>query len=269
MFKSIYIEITNICNLNCSFCKGTKRTKAYMTKERFKEVLEKIKNHTQYINLHILGEPLMHPDIASILNIANEYNMKVNLTTNGRLLKNKLDVINDSISIRQINISLHSFDNVDDIKELLELIDKITSDCYISFRLWNLGVNNNNDKIIKYLNEHYKTNINGENKSFKLKEKVYLNFDYQFEWPDIDNEGQNEIGTCQGLRTHIGILVSGTVVPCCLDTDGIIDLGNIFDSDLESILKGERCNRIKEGFLNKKLVEPLCKRCSYISRFDK
>lgn len=269
MFKRIYIEITNICNMNCSFCKGTKRDKKIMDINDFETILKRIKGYTEYISLHVLGEPLIHPSLSQILELTYKYGFKVNLTTNGQLLDKNIEVINNAKSIRQINISLHSFKNIESIKELLNTVDKITLKCYISYRLWNLGVENNNNNILNILNEHYHTNINETNKSFKLKDNVYVDFESRFKWPDINDEERGTIGTCYGLRSHIGILVDGTVVPCCLDTDGVINLGNIFTDDLNSILDSEKCKQIMTGFLNRKLTEPLCKRCHYISRFNK
>ncbi|MDD2203675.1 MAG: radical SAM protein [Bacilli bacterium] len=265
MFKSIYIEITNVCNLTCSFCKGSSRKKEFMNSKSFEEVLNKIKDYTNYIYLHLLGEPLMHPELEKILKLAADYNIKVNITTNGRLLEKKLNIINNSKSIRQINISLHSFNDIEEISNLLDTIDKIKIDCYISLRLWNKGVSNNNDKIIDLLNQHYDVEITPTENNYKLKDKVFLDFDNQFKWPDIEDEDINYTGTCYGLRTHIGILVDGTVVPCCLDTDGVINLGNIFKEDLGVILNSQRCKEMRTGFLNRKLTEPLCKRCQFIT----
>lgn len=269
MFKRIYIEITNTCNLHCAFCKGSDRPKKFMSVDDFETVLKKVEGYTEYIYLHLLGEPLLHPELSEILELAYKYGMKVNLTTNARLLEKKLDIINSSKAIRQINISLHSFEKAEDISNLLDVIDKISLGCYISLRLWNLGVENNNDKVIEVINNHYKTNILNDGKNTKIKDNLYLDFESEFKWPDINDQKCGEVGTCYGLRTHIGILVDGTVVPCCLDTDGIMSLGNIFESNLKTILDTSKCKAIKQGFLDRKLVEPLCQRCHYISRFDK
>jgi radical SAM protein with 4Fe4S-binding SPASM domain len=237
--------------------------------EDFKKILDNIKGHTNYIYLHILGEPLMHPNLSKILDLASDYNLMVNITTNGRLLEKNIDSINNAKSIRQINISLHSFNDIEEIKLLLLTIDKIKIDSYISLRLWNLGSNNNNEEIIKLIKDHYNVNIDKIGENVRLKDKIYLDFDSEFKWPDINDEVRNNVGTCQGLRSQIGILVDGTVVPCCLDTDGIINLGNILKDNLNTILQSEKCKSIKNNFMNRKLVEPLCMRCQYITRFDK
>jgi radical SAM protein with 4Fe4S-binding SPASM domain len=211
----------------------------------------------------------MHPNLEKILDLAHDYNLMVNLTTNGRLLEKNIDIINNARSIRQINISLHSFNDIEEIRLLLLTIDKITIDSYISLRLWNLGSSNNNEEIIKLIKDHYNVNIDKIGENVRLKDKIYLDFDSEFKWPDINDEVRNNVGTCQGLRSQIGILVDGTVVPCCLDTDGIINLGNILKDNLNTILQSEKCKSIKNNFMNRKLVEPLCMRCQYITRFDK
>ncbi len=269
MFKRIYIEITNICNLNCSFCKGTQREKQYMSIASFEEVLRKIQGYGEYIYLHVLGEPLIHPNLESILDLADKYNMKVNITTNGRLLEKQLDVINKSKCIRQLNISLHSYNGVSDIEKELNVVDEITNDCYISLRLWNLGRNNNNKKIFDLINNHYKVKIRIKNNSFKIKDKIFISLEHEFKWPDINSEVCNKNGTCYGLRQQIGILVDGTVVPCCLDADGVINLGNIFESEMKNIINSSRFKAIREGFFSNKLTEDLCMKCGFAQKFNK
>lgn len=262
MFNRIYIEITNICNLNCEFCPHTKREKTFMTKEEFEEIIKKIKDYTNHIYLHVKGEPLMHKDIDSILKISNKYNLNVNITTNARLLKEKLDIINKN-KIRQINISLHSFDNLDEIKDLLKVIDNI-EDTYISLRLWN---NKDNSKILSFLEQHYNKKIELAEKRFTLTDKVYLDKDILFSWPDINENIITTNGTCKGAKKQLAILVDGTIVPCCLDNDGIINLGNIFDNSMEEVLNSKRYKDIVKGFNNNKLVEELCQKCGYRNRF--
>lgn len=262
MFNRIYIEITNICNLNCDFCPHTNRIKKSMTTDEFEKVILEIKDYTKHIYLHVKGEPLMHKDLDGILKIANKYNLNVNITTNARVLKDKLDVINSN-KVRQLNISLHSFNNIDEIKELLSVLDKINNS-YISLRLWN---NKDNDEILDILESHYNKKIEFTGKRFTLTNKVYLDKDIRFEWPDINKEVITTCGTCKGGKSQIAILVDGKVVPCCLDNDGVVNLGNIFDSSLEEILNSKRYKDIVTGFNNNKLVEELCQKCGYRDRF--
>lgn len=269
MFKRIYIEITNICNLNCSFCKGTSRPKQHMPVESFKKVLDKIQGYGEYIYLHVLGEPLMHPNLDAILDLAYQYKLKVNITTNGHLLEKKIALINNAKSIRQLNISIHSYDNVDEVSKLLDTVDSINNDCYISLRLWDMGDESKNEKIVDLINNHYQIKIDQSINKSKINDRLFLSFEPKFKWPDIKDNECHTKGTCRGLRDQIGILVDGTVVPCCLDTDGIIKLGNIFEDDMYDIVNSNKFKEIKEGFLNRKLVESLCRRCQYIQKFNK
>ena len=264
MFKRIYIEITNICNLNCSFCPATNRIKKNMSIEEFKTIIDKINNYTNHIYLHIKGEPLMHPNLDEILKICNTYKININITTNARLLKNKIDVINNN-KIRQINISLHSFNDIEEIKELLNVIDKINN-TYISLRLWN---NKENKEVLELLSKHYNKPIVFNGKRVTLTNNIFLDKDILFDWPDIKKDVISCTGTCLGTKSQIGILVDGTVVPCCLDNDGIINLGNIFNNTLDEIINSSRFKEIKNGFNNNILKEELCKRCGYRTRFDK
>ena len=262
MFNRIYIEITNICNLNCDFCPHTDRIKKSMTLNDFENVILKIKDYTKHIYFHVKGEPLMHNDLDGIIKIANKYNLNVNISTNARLMGKKIDIINNN-KVRQINISLHSFSDLDEIKELLKVLDNI-KDSYISLRLWN---NKDNKEILDILERHYNKKIEFTGKRFTLTDKVYLDKDILFEWPDIKREVIATHGTCKGAKSQIAILVDGTVVPCCLDNDGIINLGNIFETSLSDILNSKRYKDIVNGFNNNKLVEELCQKCGYRNRF--
>lgn len=263
-FRKVYIEITNVCNMHCSFCPETKRKKEFMSVKKFEYVLCQIKDYTDYVYLHVKGEPLLHPNISSILDICNKYNMKINISTNGVLLKEKMQDIENK-NIRQMNISVHSFEKRDGLSNYLanvinsaNILNK--SGTIIRYKLWNDEVKDNKC-VIEFLENRYNTKITKEDKDIKLKDNVYLSIKKPFVWPKEDNK--NISGTCYGLRQQIAILVDGTVVPCCVDNDGTIKLGNIFKEDLESILNSKKAQDIVKGFQNGKCVESLCKSCTY------
>lgn len=263
-FKKIYIETTNLCNLNCDFCIKNRRKKEIMTIQNFKIILSKIKNYTNYIYLHILGEPLLNPKLNEFILLASKEGFNINITTNGYLI----DKIKDNKNIRQVNISLHSFDvkyNVELKKYLNNIFDSveelIKNDTYISLRLW--VKNKYSEDIINEVNNYYKVNITKNN---KIKENLFFNFEKQFIWPDLNNSYYNESGKCYGLTDHIGILVDGTIVPCCLDTLGIINLGNIFKEEIDEILNKKTVIKMIEGFKNNKKEMELCKHCNFLER---
>ena len=257
-FKRVYVEITSSCNLHCSFCQETLRKPHFMSVDEFRTVIERIGHYTNYIYLHVKGEPLLHPQLGEILKICQDADMTVNLTTNATLIKKKLPVLLE-YPVHQINVSLHSADDNDCIDmdsyihNLFEscetLLDK--TDTEISLRLWNTK------------KEPF---LFGE-KNCTIKRHLYINVQSPFEWPDVNSTYCNERGFCQGLRQHMAILCDGTVVPCCLDGNGVMALGNILDSTLEEILSCPRSVAFMEGFKKKTAVEPLCMHCSFKKRF--
>ena len=260
-FKKIYVEITNMCNLNCSFCSKDKRSKKELSLEEFEDILKKINNYTDYLYLHVKGEPLLHSEFAGVLYLCKKYNKKVNITTNGTLLNKQIDIILNSDVVRQINISMHSW-KTNDIQHILKC-SKLLSDkgIYVVLRFWVYNDLQNN--LINQINDYFNVKIDNNLDNVNVIDNIYINKDEEFIWPSLDNKSFRETGTCLGLKTHIAILSNGTVIPCCLDSDGVIDLGNIFREDLETILNKERTKNIINGFNNNKLCEELCQKCGF------
>ena len=269
-FKKIYIEITNICNLNCSFCSKTNRTLKEMTSEEFEYILKEVNNYTDYIYLHVKGEPLLHSHLEDILLLTKKYNKKVCITTNGVFLKSKLELLNKFDNIYQINISLHSENNKDNyLNDIFESVDNLINP-YISYRFWTLDEGKMDDKTKEYLNK-IKEKYDKEElyDGIKLDDKIYLSLEDKFIWPELENEYYNEIGTCYGGKTHLAILNDGTVTICCLDSEGISNLGNIFSQTFEDIISSEKYKKIIKGFNDRKVYLEICKHCSYKDRFNK
>jgi len=279
MFKKIYIEITNVCNLNCKFCPDTNRKKQFMTLENFEKIVKKIHNHTNLVALHVKGEPLLHNSLKEILEILEKYNLKTNITTNGTFIKKNIETIKNSKAVRQINFSIHSImqnENLNkqyltDIFESAEQLENIM----ISYRLWNLQTikeNDINSSIIKEIEDYY--NIQNlkqqliENEFIKLKDNLFINQDIEFEWPDIDKKPIIEKGRCLALKEQIAILVDGTVVPCCLDNNGDIPLGNILEETFEDILNKPKSVTIKKNFENSVITCNLCRTCGFLKRLE-
>lgn len=288
-FKKVYIEITNSCNLSCTFCPKTSRKLGLMNEEQFKQVLKAVKPYTDYIYLHLMGEPCAHPKLGSFLADAKAEGLTVNLTTNGTLLPKVTEILLSAGVIRQVNISLHSFEaNAGGItlEQYIEEIARFINEVYekskiiCSIRLWNMdseelrGSNQLNESILGLLEQKLGLQVSLaeqllEKPSFKVKDRVYLNMAEKFDWPDISREVIDTEAFCYGLRDQMGVLVDGTVVPCCLDSEGNIPLGNIFETPLETILESERAKNLYEGFSNRCAVEPLCQRCGYVKRYKK
>ncbi len=279
MFKKIYIEITNICNLKCKFCPETKRNKEFMSLESFEEVIRKVHKHTKLVCLHVKGEPLLHNQLEEILKILEKYNLKANITTNGTLIKEKLEIIKKSKAVRQINFSVHSVTqnerlNKQYLQDIFESVEQL-HDIIISYRLWNLQnieENSVNESIIKEIENYY--NIQDlkqqliKNDFLKLKENIFINQDIEFTWPDINKENIIENGRCLALKEQVAILVDGTVVPCCLDNNSDIPLGNILEETMEDILNKDKSITIKKNFENSIITCKLCKTCGFLKRLE-
>lgn len=281
-FKKIYIEITNICNKNCSFCSIDNRAKEFMSIEKFEHILKEIKPYTNYIYLHVKGEPLLHPNFSSILDLCDQYQIHVNITTNGTLLLKQVETLTSHPCVRQINISLHSFENESNqtyIDQVMEATKKIQSETNIIvvYRFWALKNNQltkENHALLNEIIHSYQLNQPViykimQDMNIKIGKDLYINKAPLFEWPNVNNNFVSETGFCYGMSRHVAILVDGTVVPCCLDSEGIINLGNIFTTSFTSIMEGDRAQTLLKGFRNHKLTEELCKHCEYRMRFKR
>lgn len=261
MYKKVYIEITNNCSLNCDFCIKNKRPNKFMSKDEFQIILDKLQGYTKYLYLHVLGEPLIHPLINDFINLAIKNNYYVNITTNGYLINN----IKNNKNIRQLNISLHSYNDkykkslINYLNDIFLVVDKLKTTTYISYRLW---VNSKHkEDIINALEKKYNVKISN---NMKLEKNVFIDFDDEFIWPSLNNNYYSDKGKCYALKNQIGILADGTIIPCCLDTLGIIKLGNIFVDNINDIINTPKYQNILNGFKNNKKVEELCKHCSFI-----
>lgn len=244
--------------------------------EEFRFIAKQIRPHTRYIYLHVLGEPLLHPDIEQLLQIAHEEDLFVNLTTNGSLLIKKQNALL-AFPPRQINISLHDWEENlplhelnDRLTETLQLAERLAETTYTSFRLWNRAGNAPqpfNKTCADLLSDRYglsSSELLHTLGNTKLAPHIFLQNERRFNWPSDKNE-VIKTRTCYALKTHIAILSDGTVVPCCIDANADLRLGNIFEQPLSDILQSERAQRIREGFRQKLAVEPFCQRCGFLT----
>ena len=286
-FQKINIEISNICNLQCSFCPEVVRTKGMMDISLFQHIIGEVRDLTDQVCLHLMGDPLVHARLSDMIQVCEQAQVKIFLVTNGTLLRaDKVDALL-SPAIRQINFSLHSFpDNYPDQDPgpYLERIFQFTEralrerpDLYINYRLWNLampeGTDKKNQDMLSRIEQRFSKKINTDINVKKYKSahvlgRLYVHFDTEFVWPALNLPVLGIEGTCQGLRNHFGILVDGTVVPCCLDKEAAIPLGNIRKKPILEILSSDRAKKMKLGFEQGKLIEDLCQRCQYIERFQ-
>ena len=274
-FNKIYLEISNVCNLKCAFCPGTKRKKHAMTEDEFSCLLPKLRPWTDYLYFHLMGEPLFHPKLARFLELAGEYGFKVILTTNGTLLGQRQQELLFSPALHKVNISLHAFE----ANDLFVPFDEYLSACFsfgkaaegkmiVVYRLWNQGgADHLNETILSKMEEFFPKPWANGRKGTAIGNMVFLEYGDKFDWPDLNApEGNNQV-FCYGLRDQIGVLCDGTVVPCCLDHEGDLTLGNLFSDEMESILTSPRATQIYNGFSDHIASEELCRKCGYARRF--
>lgn len=274
-FSKIYLEISNLCNLSCAFCPGTKRTKKALTEAEFSCLLPKLRPYADYLYFHLMGEPLLHPLLPRFLELAGEHGFKVILTTNGTLLSTRQETLLSSQALHKVNISLHAFEANDldmPFSEYLEhcfAYGKAAQGQKLTvFRLWNQGgADEKNEEILNTMAQHFPRPWKEERKGTRIGDKVYLEYGDKFDWPDLSAADGGDKVFCYGLRDQIGVLCDGTVVPCCLDHEGDIALGNLFSDDLAAILETPRAKAIYAGFQNRKATEELCRKCGYARRF--
>lgn len=274
MYNRVYVEITNICNKNCSFCPSTSRAPYRMTLEEFKTILSKLRGVTEYIYLHVMGEPLTHPDLAKFIRYGSDEGFKVAVTTNGTLL----DKFGDDIigaGVYKVNISVHSFedgtndDYLEYIKSCLEFADKASNSGVLTvLRLWNEGYDNGrNENTFNLIKTKFSGELKKGSRGYNIRHRLHLEYGERFDWPDTNADFLGESVFCYGLKDHFGILCDGSIVPCCLDREGAVTLGNIFKDELKNVLNSKRAFEMREGFKRRSATEELCKRCGYARRF--
>ena len=270
MYSRVYIEITNICNMNCSFCHGHNRTPRQMTEAEYAHVLEQLAGKTQYLYHHLMGEPLVHPLLPRFLQMACQAGFHPMITTNGTLLDSRGDALLGK-GLHKANISLHSFegDQPDVHRRYLEKVAAFSEKAneagtIISLRLWNNGCDEGrNQATLSLLKEKLPGRWTENTRGFRIRDRLFLEWGDRFEWPDRNAPYYGEKVSCYGLRDHFGILCDGTVVPCCLDSNGAVPLGNVFQEELSDILASSRAQAIANGFRCRTAVEELCRRCGY------
>lgn len=275
-FKKVYIELTNHCNLSCSFCSKDTRKKKFIKLTEFEHILKEIKPYTKTIYLHVKGEPLLHPELDTLLTLTDNDSFRVNITTNGTLLSHKLEMINKHPSVKKLNISLHAeYKDRNIIEEILETSTKLREDIIVIFRLWTLKgkeLDKKSTDTVERLKRRFDLSPEivekiKQEKNIKINARVFVDKEEEFTWPK--KTSHKSYGYCMALKTQIAILVDGTVVPCCLDSNGVINLGNIYKESFSSILSSPRLQTLRASFQERKPSEELCQSCTFKERFKK
>lgn len=293
MIDRCYIEITNVCNLDCDFCPKHSRSRRLMSLDEFELVTDRIRDRVCFVYFHLMGEPMLHPQLPQFIRIARDKGFKTVLTSNGTLLDRAMDLL-DSLP-HKVQLSLHSHEGNARSGSLQEYADRVMQfatraagqgTCVV-LRLWNQGGKSaENDAIVQMLEQYVPRPWRERPDGFRMCDNLYLEFDRKFKWPNDDNQNletssdrnieisnnQNieisknrEIGKpqyfCKALLKQIGVLADGTLVPCCLDHNGNVALGNLFQQTLDEILNSPRAQALVKGFEHHAAVEPLCQNC--------
>ena len=279
MLDKIYLEITNVCNLDCSFCHKTVRRKSLMSEKEFETLTDKLLGKAKFLYFHLMGEPTLHPLLPKFIESAKKKGFLPMITTNGSLLGKVGCELLEHLPYK-ISISLHApeanpaFAGEGYLDSCLFFAREAAErGCIVALRLWNLGSDADNSQILARLHKEFPNewgDVRGGS-SQRLSPKLFLEWGERFDWPDADADECSPDSDifCYGLRDQIGVLCDGQVVPCCLDAEGALALGNLFDSELDEILQSPRAKAIYDGFSRHRAVEPLCRRCGYAKRFTK
>jgi radical SAM protein with 4Fe4S-binding SPASM domain len=283
-FRKTYIEITNICNLKCPFCPQNKREPRLMNAQEFQQVLEQLAPYTSLLHLHVLGEPLLHPQIGIFLDLCEQSKIQVHLVTNGTLFHTRLDDLRNKRALRSISFSLQSVCAISTIDEFRHYLDRIldsigtfkkNNHLVFSLRLWNNSSATETTSFtdaVQEIGKRFKFDNLPDSlhsqRALMLRENISINTAERFEWPHKNAALVGDTGSCLGLREQIAVLADGTVVPCCLDSEGSINLGNLFTTPIDTILSSGQVKSIRSAFQRKRITEDLCKRCSYRTRFS-
>ena len=269
MLKRVYLEITNSCNLNCPFCTN-KKGNSFIDINDIKNYIDQIKPYCNYIYLHILGEPLLHPKFEEILNYLDEKQMYLQLVTNGTLLSKYLSILNHTC-LRKLSISIHSVNNVK-VKDLyFETINKLietNTHSKIELRFYdkqNLSEQLNN--YLNYLKNRYSFDLTSKQNSYKLNENTYVYFEEFFKWPDINDSFISNTGTCHGAIDMIAINSNSDVTICCLDPKAHNSIGSLKKESLKEILESNKYKQYIHEFKQNKISSELCSKCNYRLRF--
>ena len=273
--RKVYLEISNICNLSCAFCPGTSRKKRAMTEEDLQILLPKLRPYTDFLYFHLMGEPLCHPKLGRFLELAQTYGFRVILTTNGTLLPKQQELLLSAPALHKVNISLHAFEANDLSMPFQQYLDgcfafgkAAEGKVLVSYRLWNHGgQDERNAEILTALEKHFPQPWATDRHGQRIGNRVFLEYGDKFDWPDLTAPDGGDGVFCHGLRDQLGVLCDGTVVPCCLDHEGDIALGNLFTQSMDEILESPRAKALYDGFSRRKATEELCRKCGYARRF--
>lgn len=267
MIDRCYIEITNTCNLDCHFCPKHQRKRRQLSAEEFDLLTDKVRGKVCFLYFHLMGEPLLHPLLPQFITMAREKGFKTVLTSNGTLLHRAMNLL-DTLP-HKVQLSLHSHESNarGELSSYMEEVMNFATQAAakgtcVVLRLWNQGgMDKENELVMDYIAEYVPRPWKERPDGFRLCDNLYLEFDRKFEWPSANASSAKREVFCKALLKQIGVLSDGSLVPCCLDHNGDVVLGNLFHQSLEEILSSPRAQAMIEGFQHHTATEALCLNC--------
>lgn len=267
MIDRCYIEITNTCNLDCHFCPKHQRKRRQLSAEEFDLLMDKVRGKVCFLYFHLMGEPLLHPLLPQFITMAREKGFKTVLTSNGTLLHRAMNLL-DTLP-HKVQLSLHSHESNarGELSSYMEEVMNFATQAAakgtcVVLRLWNQGgMDKENELVMDYIAEYVPRPWKERPDGFRLCDNLYLEFDRKFEWPSANASSAKREVFCKALLKQIGVLSDGSLVPCCLDHNGDVVLGNLFHQSLEEILSSPRAQAMIEGFQHHTATEALCQNC--------
>lgn len=272
-YHKVYFEITNCCNRSCAFCPGTRRQPEFVAPAFFAGLAPQLAGLTDCVYFHVLGEPLLHPELPELLAIARQHRLPVKITTNGDLIAERgASLIEHRVT--QVNFSLHEraadHEDCEAVFEFVRRAMREAPEMYLHFRLWNNAEAAEaafNRELLELIRRNFgEFSLPANRASSRIAGRLYLHFDRRFRWPGPDEPAMPN-SRCLGLLDQFAILVDGTVTICCLDAEGRASLGNVHDTGLAAILDSPAAHAIRDGFRRRIAVAELCRHCSYRTRF--
>ncbi|MGL2390909.1 radical SAM/SPASM domain-containing protein [Helicobacter pylori] len=277
LFKKIYVELSDICGLQCSFCPNPKNIRGVMPLKLFEKVCKEVAPLTPIITLHVLGDPCKLKNLNRYLSTAKRFSLKVDLVTSGVYLHDFETLLQDAIY--QISISLdagldhHNKLNqhryIQKILEFCRYKFEKNSEVFLNLRIQDGTLDKHQNLIKPFLESFECVSLEGLKSQGRVRlfKKSFLNIQKTFKWPNLNAPNplnqKSKIPYCYGLIKQVAILSNGVVVPCCMDTQAHINLGNLNHMPLKDILNSQKSIAIKTHFLNGEALELLCKNCSY------
>lgn len=272
-----------------------------MSVDEFELVTDRIRDRVSFVYFHLMGEPMLHPLLPQFIRIARDKGFKTVLTSNGTLLDRAMDLLDSLPHKVQLSLHSHEGNaRGGSLQDYADRVMRFATraaaqgTCVV-LRLWNQGGKSaENDEIVQILEQYVPRPWRERPDGFRMCDNLYLEFDRKFQWPneenidleisnhrlidisrnrEIDKSNDREIEKsndreiekkqffCKALLKQIGVLADGTLVPCCLDHNGDVALGNLFQQSLDEILDSPRAKALVKGFEHHTAVEPLCQNC--------